>query len=90
MGRYRKSYTNTMKMNSAEIIKNQAESGDLKQMLEDAKMMVANEQIEARESEEDAKSLELDLLQAQAAHERREEAERQGKETTEKITELTG
>lgn len=79
-----------MKMNSAEIIRHESGDGNLKQMLEDAKMIVANEQMEAQEAQEEARSLELELIQAQAAHERKEEAERQGRETSEKITELTG
>lgn len=80
-----------MKQNNAEIMKNHnSASLDLKHMVEEAKMRVSEEQLEAQESEEEARSLELELLEAQRAHERREEAERQGKETNEKIGELTG
>ncbi len=80
-----------MKQNNAEIMKNtNSESLDLKQMVEESKMKVATEQREAHESEEQARSLELELREAQAAHERREQAERQGKETNEKVAELTG
>ena len=79
-----------MKVNSAEIVKGTSDRADIKQMLEDATLMVAEQELKAHEAEEDAKSLEIELMQAQSAHERREEAERQGKETTEKIAELTG
>ncbi len=75
-----------MKVNSAEIVKaSNHEAGDLKQMLEDAKMIGAQEQLDAHEAEEDVKSLEIELMQAQLAHERKEEAELKGKETSEKI-----
>lgn len=83
-------YTVIMKMNSAEVIRGSRESIDLKQMLEEAKLKVAEEQLEASEAEEEAQSLELELLQAQTSHEQKEEAERKGKETSEKIAEVTG
>jgi hypothetical protein len=80
-----------MKQNNAEIIKtNMTEKMDLKQMVEDARARVSTEELEAHEAEEDKRSLELELMQAQAAHEKKEEAERQGKETSEKITEISG
>ena len=80
-----------MKQNNAEILKTgKSEGQDLKQMLADAKLKVSNEQMEASQAEEEARSLELQLMEAQAAHERKEEEERQGKETKEKITEMTG
>lgn len=80
-----------MKVNGAEIIKQQThESGNLKTALSEARMHVQSEQREAQEAEEEARQLELQLMEAQAAHERKEEAERKGKETSEKIAELTG
>lgn len=80
-----------MKIQSAEIIKtNTSEAGNLKDKLQEARVNVSQIEMEASQAEEDERSLELELLQAQAAHERREEAERQGKETNEKISELTG
>lgn len=80
-----------MKQNNAEILKiNTNESMDLKQMVEQARMKVSTEQLETNEAEEDARSLELELMEAQVTHEKKEEAERQGKDTSEKITELTG
>ena len=80
-----------MKRNNAEIIKtNNREATSLTDMLTGAKLMVAQETREANEAEEEARSLELELMEAQAQHERKEEAERQGKETNEKIAELTG
>ncbi|MDO8269535.1 MAG: hypothetical protein Q7T54_02590 [Candidatus Levybacteria bacterium] len=80
-----------MKINNAEIIKtNKTEMGNVKDMLQEARTNVSQIELEASQAEEDARSLELELIQAQAAHERREEAERQGKETNEKIAELTG
>jgi hypothetical protein len=80
-----------MKNTNAEILKtNTVESMDLKQMVETARMKVSTEQMEAHTAEDDARSLELELREAQVTHEKKEEAERQGKETSEKITELTG
>lgn len=80
-----------MKQANAEILKtNKNEKLDLSQMLTEARTMVSDEQMEANQAEEDSRSLELELMEAQAAHERKEEAERQGKETKEKITEMTG
>jgi len=80
-----------MKQNTAEIMKNNnAELGNLKQMLESGQMNVLTIEMDASEAEEDARSLELELMQAQAAHERKEKAEQQGKETSEKIAELVG
>ncbi len=80
-----------MKQNNAEILKtNKAEGVDLKEFLSEARREVAEETQEAHEAEEEARSLELELMQAQAAHESKEEAERKGKETSEKITEMTG
>lgn len=75
-----------MKSNNAEVLKNtNNEKFDLKQAVENARMQVSTEQLEAQEAEEEARSLELELMQAQAAHEKKEEAEKQGKETGEKI-----
>lgn len=80
-----------MKMNNAEIIKtDKAENLDMQQLVSEAKMKVEKEQHDASQAEDEARSLELELREAQVAHERREEAEHQGKETTEKITEMTG
>jgi hypothetical protein len=78
-----------MKNTNAEIMKgNNTENIDIKQMLSDAKLKVSTEQMEAGQAEEEARSLELELQEAQAAHEKKEEAERQGKETSEKINEI--
>lgn len=80
-----------MKNTNAEILKtNMTESVNLKEMLANARGVVGDEQLKAHEAESDARSLELELLQAQAAHEAKEEAERKGKETSEKIDEVTG
>lgn len=80
-----------MRIPNAEIMKNQNhEAISLKDMLQEAKGEVTNAEMKAAQAEEEARSLELELLAAQAAKERREEAERQGKETKEKITEATG
>ena len=80
-----------MIQNNAEMLKtNRIEGTDLKQMLVDAKQMVGEQEMEAGKAEEDAQSLELELMQAQAAHEGKEEAERKGKETKEKMQEMTG
>jgi hypothetical protein len=79
-----------MKQNNAEVLKNtNTERFDLKQAVENARMQVSTEKLEAQEAEEQAKSLEIELLQAQATHEKKEEAERQGKESAEKINELS-
>ena len=77
-------------MNAETLKTNTNENLDLKQMVEAARMDVSTEQMETQEAQEDARSIELELQEAQALHEKREEAERQGKETSEKITELTG
>jgi hypothetical protein len=80
-----------MKQNNAEILKtNKAEGVDLKEFLSEARHEVADETQEAREAEEQAQSLKLELMQAQAARESKDEAERKGKETSEKIAEVTG
>lgn len=80
-----------MKNTNAETIRvERHEQMDLKEMVTEAKMKVQTEQLEASSSEDEVRSLELELREAQVAHERREEAERQGKETNEKIAELTG
>ena len=80
-----------MIQNTAEILKtNNKEGMDLKEMHREITQMKDEEVIEASENEEEARSLELELMEAQAAHERKEEAERQGKEVKEKMRELTG
>lgn len=80
-----------MKLTNAEILKTKSkETIDTGQMLEEARMNVQKVEFEATDAENEARSLELELMKAQAAHERREEAERQGKESNEKIAELTG
>ena len=80
-----------MKQNNAEILKtNATEAVDLKGMLVKARENVRQEELRASEAEEEARSLELELMQAEAAHEAKEEAEKKGKETSEKISELTG
>ncbi len=80
-----------MRHANAEIMKaNTFEEGSLKKMLVEAKQEVMEISLDAQEAEEDTRSLELELIEAQAAAERRAEAEEKGKETKEKITELTG
>ena len=80
-----------MKQNNAEILKtNATEAVDLKEMLATARENVRQEELRASEAEEEARSLELELMQAEAAHEAKEEAEKKGKETSEKTSELTG
>lgn len=80
-----------MIQNTAEIIKtNKAETVDLKETLSRARTEVSQIELGATEAEQEAQSLELELMQAQQAHERKEEAERKGKETKEKITEMSG
>lgn len=82
---------NIMKNMNAEVLKNtNMERFDLKQAVENARMQVSTEELEVQEAQEEARSLELELQEAQLAHERKEEAERQGKETAEKIGEVTG
>ena len=76
---------------NAEIIKNDTTGGmDMKEMVIHVKEMVGQGELRTAEAEEDARSLELELMTAQAQHERREEAESRGRETNEKISELTG
>jgi hypothetical protein len=79
-----------MKQNNAEVLKNTGLENNLKEMLSNSRMSVREEEMEAREAEDDVRSLELELMQAQAAHEAKEEAERKGKETSEKIQEIVG
>ena len=80
-----------MKLTNAEIIKtNSSEQASLKDRLVDAQNVASEQESELHEVEEDARSLDLMLQQIQATHEKKEEAERKGKETSEKITELTG
>ncbi len=80
-----------MKNANAEIIKtNRTETVNLTDMVTGAQQRVEIANREADQTEEEARSLELELIEAQAARERKEEAERQGKETNEKIAELTG
>lgn len=78
-----------MKLTNAEIIKKD-QAKDTGQLLENARNDEQNIEFKAQKAEEDARSLEMVLMQAQAAHERKEEAERHGKETSEKIAELAG
>ncbi len=79
-----------MKQNNAEIFKANKVDVDLKEMLSMARENVQREEFEVSKSEEEARNLEIELLQAQAANERKEEAEKKGKETSEKIQEITG
>lgn len=80
-----------MKNANAEILTNERhEQIDMKELVTEVKLKVQTEQLEAVRAEDEARSLELELQEAQVAHERREEAERQGKETNEKVAELTG
>ncbi len=80
-----------MKLTNAEILKRDTtEAIDLKEMLSTAREHVRQEELRASEAEEEARSLELELMQAEAAHEAKEEAEKKGKETTEKIESIAG
>jgi len=80
-----------MKLTNAEILKtNSAEGVSLKDRLSEAQNIASEQEMKLHETEEDARSLELMLEQIEATHEKKEEAERKGKETSEKITELTG
>jgi len=80
-----------MKLTNAEILKtNSAEGVSLKDRLSEAQNIASEQEMKLHETEEDARSLELMLEQIEATHEKKEEAERKGKETREKITEMTG
>lgn len=80
-----------MKLTNAEILKtNSSEAVPLKDRLAEAQMIDSEQKMELHETEEDARSLDLMLQQIQATHEKKEEAERKGKETSEKIAELAG
>ena len=80
-----------MKLTNAEILKtNSAEGMSLKDRLSEAQNIASEQEMKLHETEEDARSLELMLEQIEVTHEKKEEAERKGKETSEKITELTG
>lgn len=79
-----------MKIHNAEIMKGTKTEMNLEDVVKSAELTVQAIEMEAGQAEEDARSLELELIEAQAAHEKKEEAERSGHETNEKITELGG
>ncbi len=80
-----------MKLTNAEILKtNSAEGVSLKDRIHEAENTVSSEELKLHEAEEDARTLDLLLQQIEATHEKKEEAERKGKETSEKIAELAG
>ncbi|HVZ66722.1 MAG TPA: hypothetical protein VG917_00500 [Patescibacteria group bacterium] len=55
--------------------------------LSEARMQVAKVEFDAASAENEERNLEIELLKAEAAKERKEQAERQGRETKEKIGE---
>ena len=80
-----------MIQNNAEIIaNNKVESVDMKDLFSVAREERDTVEQGANEAEEINRSLELELMEAQNARERKEEAERKGKETKEKISEMAG
>ena len=80
-----------MKLTNAEILKtNSSESVSLKDRVSEAQNIASEQEMELHETEEDVRSLDLLLQQIEATHEKKEEAERKGKETSEKIAELAG
>ena len=80
-----------MRQNTAEILKtNSSEGVSMEERVSDAQMKESNEEVELQETEEQARSLELLLQQIQVTHEKKEESERKGKETSEKIQEVSG
>jgi hypothetical protein len=80
-----------MKLTNAEILKtNTAENVTLKDRISEAENKATGEELKLHEAEEDARSLDLLLQQIEATHEKKEEAERKGKETSEKIAEISG
>lgn len=78
-----------MKNITGETIKGNAEI-NIENVVREVQIKVQTEQVAAQKADEEARSLEMELMEAQVAHERKEEAERKGKETQEKVTELTG
>ena len=80
-----------MIQNTAEILKtNKKEGMNIEEIRQEVTNMKEEVVTDATEAEETARSLELELMEAQAAHERKEEAERSGREVKEKMQELTG
>ena len=79
-----------MKLTNAEAITGQNGGENLRDIVQNAEMKVGQIEMEALEAQEEVRSLELELLEAQAAHEAQEATEQKGKETGEKIGELTG
>ena len=80
-----------MIQNNAEILKTNSHEGmDITQIHQEVTEMKSEEVTEATRDEEELRSIELELIEAQAAHERKEEAERKGKEAKEKMQEMTG
>lgn len=80
-----------MIQNNAEILKTKrAEGADLKEMVNEFAQVKIEKNLEASEAENDVATLQLELLEIQAAAERKEEAERKGKEVKEKMQEMTG
>lgn len=79
-----------MKTNNAEVITNRKAEGNIKDLVRQAEMNAEKVAQEAQEAEEEKRRIEMELMEAQASHEKREEAERQGKETADKVAELTG
>ncbi len=58
--------------------------------LESARMSVGKVEQQAANTEQEERDLQIELLKAEAAAERREEAERKGKETKEKVDGIAG
>jgi len=80
-----------MKLTNAEILKTETSDGvTLKERISDAENKASGEEMKLHEAKEDARSLDLLLQQIEATHEKKEEAERKGKETSEKIAEISG
>lgn len=79
-----------MKNISGETIRGNRAEANMENILREVQLKVQIEQQEAQEADEEARSLEIELMQAQVAHEKKEDANRKGRETQEKVTELTG
>lgn len=80
-----------MIQNNAEILKTNSHEGmDMEEIHQEVTEMKDELVTGASQAEEELRSVELELMEAQAAHERKEEAERKGKEVKEKMQEMTG
>lgn len=80
-----------MKQTNPEAIKTQnTEAVNLREAVDQGRFMVQKAELEAVDAQQAERQLELELREAQVAHDQKKESEERGQETKEKISEVSG